>query len=91
MITLRPVQRIKARQFVLDHHRHHGWVSGFLWLQGLAGEGGALIGTAVVGRPVARALQDGLTTEVTRLFLHHQSGERSWLRTATGCRSQMPR
>ena len=67
MTALRPVQRIEARQFVLDHHRHHGWVSGFLWLHGLAGEGGALVGIAVVGRPVARALQDGLTMEVTRL------------------------
>ncbi len=67
MIALRPVQRIEARQFVLDHHRHHGWVSGFLWLHGLAGKGGELVGIAVVGRPVARALQDGLTMEVTRL------------------------
>lgn len=67
MTALRPVQRIEARQFVLDQHRHHGWVSGFLWLHGLAGEGGALVGIAVVGRPVARALQDGLTMEVTRL------------------------
>jgi hypothetical protein len=67
MITLRPVQRIEARQFVLDHHRHHGWVLGFLWLHGLAGEGGALVGIAVVSRPGARALQDGLTMEVARL------------------------
>jgi hypothetical protein len=36
MIALRPVQRIEARQFVLDHHRHHGWVFGFLCLHGLA-------------------------------------------------------
>ena len=62
-----PSQRIEVRPFVLDHHRHHGWVSGFLWLHGLAGEGSALVGIAVVGRPVARALQDGLTMEVTRL------------------------
>ena len=67
MITPRPVQCIEARQFVLGHHRHHGWVLGFLWLHGLAGEGGALVGIAVVGRPGARVLQDGLTREVTRL------------------------
>ncbi|VXC82011.1 hypothetical protein SPHINGOT1_20174 [Sphingomonas sp. T1] len=33
----------------------------------MAGEDGALVGIAVVGRPVARALQDVLTMEVTRL------------------------
>ncbi|WP_334004022.1 XF1762 family protein [Sphingomonas aerolata] len=33
----------------------------------LGGEGGALVGIAVVGRPGARALQDGLTMEVARL------------------------
>jgi hypothetical protein len=67
MIKLRPIQRIEVRQFVLDHHRHHGWVLGFLWLHGLAGEGGALVGIAVAGRPGARALQDGVTMEVARL------------------------
>jgi len=67
MITLRPVQRIEARQFVLDHHRHHGSVLGFLWVHGLAGEGGALVGIAVVGRSGARALQNGVTMEVARL------------------------
>ncbi|WP_197977712.1 XF1762 family protein [Sphingomonas sp. CFBP 13706] len=36
-------------------------------LHGLAGEGDALVGIAVIGRPVARALQDGLTMEVTCL------------------------
>ncbi|MEG8029387.1 XF1762 family protein [Sphingomonas aerolata] len=67
MITPRPVQRIEVRQFVLDHHRHQRWVSGFLWLHGLAGEGGALVGIAVVGRPGAGARQDGVTKEVARL------------------------
>jgi len=65
--TLRPVRRTEARQFVLDHHRHHGFPSGFLWLHGLGGSGRELVGVAVVGRPVARALDDGTTMEVTRL------------------------
>ena len=40
---------------------------GLPMLHGLAGEGDALVGIAVIGRPVARALQDGLTMEVTCL------------------------
>lgn len=65
-IDLRPVTRDEARDFVRQHHRHHGWPTGFLWLHGLHDEAGELIGIAVVGRPVARPLDDGLTSEVTR-------------------------
>lgn len=49
-----------------EHHRHHGWPVGFLWLHGLQDEDGELVGVAVVGRPVSRELDDGLTCEVTR-------------------------
>lgn len=65
-IDLRPVTRDEARAFVRQHHRHHGWPVGFLWLHGLHDEAGELIGIAVVGRPVARGLDEGLTAEVTR-------------------------
>lgn len=63
---LMPVTRDAARAFVREHHRHHTWPQGFVWLHGL-GVGGRLVGVAVVGRPVARALHDGFTMEVTRL------------------------
>lgn len=66
MIDLRPVTRDEARGFVREHHRHHGWPTGFLWLHGLHDDAGDLIGVAVCGRPVARGLDDGLTVEVTR-------------------------
>lgn len=66
MIDLRPVTRAEGQAFVREHHRHHGWPAGFLWLHGLHDEAGELVGVAVVGRPVARALDDGLTCEVTR-------------------------
>jgi len=66
-IALRPVKRTGGMAFVLEHHRHHGWPSGFLWLHGITDQSAALRGVAVVGRPVARALDDGLTAEVTRL------------------------
>lgn len=67
MIDLRPVTRDEARAFVRQHHRHHTWPTGFLWLHGLHDDAGELVGVAVIGRPVARALDDGLTCELTRL------------------------
>ncbi|WP_016745792.1 XF1762 family protein [Rhizorhabdus wittichii] len=65
-VDLRPVTRDEGRAFVRQHHRHHGWPTGFLWLHGLHDDDGELVGVAVVGRPVARGLDDGLTSEVTR-------------------------
>jgi hypothetical protein len=66
MGELRPVTRDEARAFVREHHRHHGWPVGFLWLHGVHDDDGQLVGIAVVGRPVSRELDDGLTAEVTR-------------------------
>lgn len=56
----------RARAFCTAHHRHHGAPTGGLFALGLACAG-ELVGVAVVGRPVARALQDGATAEVTRV------------------------
>lgn len=55
-----------AAAFVAEHHRHHTPPVGHLFSLG-AYEGDRLCGVAIVGRPVARARQDGLTAEVTRL------------------------
>lgn len=67
LVDLRPVTRDDARAFIRQHHRHHGVPVGWLWLHGLQDEAGELAGVAVVGRPVARPLDDGLTCEITRL------------------------
>ena len=67
MIDLRPVTQKEAFAFIRDYHRHHGVPVGALWWHGVADNVGRLVGVAVVGRPVARRLDDGLTCEVTRL------------------------
>ena len=55
-----------ANAFVSAHHRHHKPVVGHKFSLGaLVGE--TLVGVAIVGRPVARLRDDGLTLEVTRL------------------------
>jgi hypothetical protein len=64
--TIVPINRDDARSFIGMHHRHHGVPVGWLWLHGVKSQG-RLWGVAVVGRPVARALNDGLSVEVTRV------------------------
>jgi hypothetical protein len=55
-----------AADFVSEHHRHHTPPVGHLFSIG-AFRGDELVGVVIVGRPVARYRDDGLTTEVTRL------------------------
>lgn len=60
-----PITGQTAKDFVAAHHRHHDPPQGYRFCIGLMHEG-LLVGVMVVGRPVAGALQDGLTAEVTR-------------------------
>lgn len=48
-------------------HRHHKKPQGHKWSHGVLDEAGTLHGAAIVGRPVARLLDDGFTVEVTRV------------------------
>lgn len=63
---LHPLTLKEARVFVKRHHRHHEPPVGGLFAIGVASEG-KVCGVVIVGRPVARANQDGWTAEVTRL------------------------
>lgn len=56
----------EANAFVRQHHRHHKPVIGHLFSLGAAKEG-KIVGVAIVGRPVARGRDDGVTAEITRL------------------------
>jgi hypothetical protein len=56
----------EANAFVTAHHRHHKPVVGHLFSLG-AVLGDKIVGVAIVGRPVSRHRDDGMTAEVTRL------------------------
>lgn len=56
----------EANAFVAEHHRHHKPVVGHLFSLG-AVLGDKIVGVCIVGCPVARLRDDGLTAEVTRL------------------------
>jgi hypothetical protein len=66
-VELRPIMQPEAFAFVREHHRHHSVPVGALWWHAAHDSFGRLAGVAIVGRPVARLLDDGLTCEVTRL------------------------
>jgi hypothetical protein len=65
-LHLVPVRSRDARQFVAMWHRHHPPPVGQIFAVGVATEEGVLVGVAIVGRPVARMLDNGQTLEVTR-------------------------
>ena len=63
-----PITFKEANEFVRRYHRHHGPVQGYKFAIGLADtERNEIVGVVIVGRPVARHLDDGWTLEVTRL------------------------
>ena len=65
-VKFAPTTLREANTFVELHHRHHKPVRGCIFNLALA-EGDDVVGVAIVGRPVARRLQDGWTCEVLRL------------------------
>jgi hypothetical protein len=61
-----PLELGEANAFIREFHRHHGEVVGHKFSLGAA-LGDRICGVAIIGRPVARMRDDGLTLEVTRL------------------------
>lgn len=66
-LTIVPLTLREANAFVKRHHRHHGPVPGSKFALAVADEANAVRGVAIVGRPVARNLDDGWTLEVNRV------------------------
>jgi hypothetical protein len=64
-LSLVPMTFAEATEFVRNFHRHNKRPTGLVFVLG-ASDGEQLVGVAIVGRPVARMLQDGETLEVLR-------------------------
>lgn len=60
-----PANLAEANEFVRQHHRHHAPVPGCKFTLAVS-DGEKIVGVAIVGRPVARLLDDGWTLEVNR-------------------------
>lgn len=65
-LALTPISLREANAFVERNHRHHKGVTGHKFSIGCT-QDGELVGVAIMGRPVSRYLDDGLTLEVNRL------------------------
>lgn len=65
MLELQPISFRECCDFIKRHHRHHTPPVG--WKFGIAvNDGEKVVGVIAVGRPVARAIDNGWTLEVTR-------------------------
>lgn len=65
-LMLSPISFADAAAFVRSHHRHHTPPVGHKFsIAAMLGD--RVVGVAIVGRPVARMRDDGLTLEITRL------------------------
>lgn len=65
-LMLQPMTFAEAAAFVDRFHRHHRAPVGYKFCMGVS-KGDEVVGVAIVGRPVARGLDDGWTLEVTRV------------------------
>ena len=65
ILKIAPCSISDARRFVGQHHRHNLPPKGGLFAARVVSDGNT-VGVVIVGRPVARALDDGATAEVTR-------------------------
>jgi hypothetical protein len=66
-LTIRPCELKDANAFVAALHRHHKPVVGHRFSIKVVDDQGKVRGVAIVGRPVARKVDQSKTLEVTRL------------------------
>lgn len=62
-----PCKQAEAKRYIEQHHRHHRPPRGAVFCLAVVDEAHHVRGVATVGRPVARALDNGYTLEVNRV------------------------
>ena len=65
-MKIKPYTLRKANEYVRKHHRHSKTVVGCKFCIAAVDEENQVIGVAIVGRPVARRLDDEYTGEIVR-------------------------
>ena len=72
MLTVIPMSLREANDFVGQFHRHNGRTSRDGGKFAIGAAANELLGVAIVGRPLARLLNDGVTAEVLRVCVRPQ-------------------
>lgn len=67
MLSITPINLNEANAFIVNYHRHHRPVTGAKFAVAVSDQEGQVRGVAIVGRPIARLLDDGWTLEVNRV------------------------
>ena len=65
-LNICPLKREEASEYIREHHRHHDPSISDIFRMGIH-DGARVCGVATVGRPVARAFDDGRTVEINRV------------------------
>ena len=65
-LALTPITLRAANEFISLHHRHHRGSHAHRFAVSVRDRSGVLCGVAIAGNPIAKALNDGATIEVTR-------------------------
>lgn len=73
-----PLRQKAAKAYINENHRHHKAAHADIFRVACE-SGGVIVGVVQVGRPVARALDDGKTVEVLRLCTNGQQNVCSFL------------
>ena len=81
-MRLQTITLKEANSFVAKNHRHHAPVQGHKFSLSVY-EGDEIHGVAIVGRPVSRFLDDGLTLEILRLCTDGHKNACSFLYSAS--------
>jgi hypothetical protein len=66
-LAVAPITLKAANEFVGQEHRHHPPTVGHIWSTSVVDDDGVLHGTAIIGRPVSRVLQQEGYVEVLRV------------------------
>lgn len=82
MLEIVPITQKEANAFVAKYHRHHRPVVGSIF-QIAVSKDDKIVGVAIVGRPVARRLDNSWTLEINRLCTNGEKNACSILYAAS--------
>ena len=76
-MKIKPYTLRKSNEYVKTHHRHSKTVVGCKFCIAAVDDDDNILGVAIVGRPVARKLDDGFTAEAVRVCVNDDSPKNS--------------